>query len=325
MNNNKHYKRFASILSTIEESGISTAEELKLVKKTALWNELYFATQNFVNYYALASKTSKNKKGEIISGNADKVKFLIEDGGLELYDIQMDILVHIIKKVNYILAQSPVPKKIFYTFRIVNNEVNNMLRSLPPVKVVPWDAPINSDTNEDGAVLSEVVGDNTYNPECLHVEHETIKELKKVLRAKQVKELAEKKAKEARELAEKRESILREIPRLATHATEVFARLGWHLGIKTRDLAARIIDNGYENTFAQLIIDIATKYNIDLEDIRNIITVSKLTEESYKKDKGLVRLLSRDPKVVADQISKYANRAKGHLDNYQTIRGGRYS
>lgn len=300
---NKHYERFASILSTIEESGISNAEELKLVKNSALWNELYFAAQNFVNYYALASKTSKNKKGEIHPGNADKVKFLIDEGGMNLYDIQMDILLHIIEKVDYILAQSSVSKKMFYTYRIVNNEINNMLRSLPPVEIVPLDTPINSDTNEDGAVLADLIGDDTYNPEPLHFERETIRQLEKELKDKQV-----------RELIEKKELILYEISRLSTHPTEVFVRLSWHLCIKTRDLAARIINDGYEKAFAQLIIDISSKYGIDLEDIRSIITVSKLTKESYKKDKGLERFLSKESRVVADQISKYKNRAKGHLD-----------
>ena len=304
MTNNKHYERFASILSTIEEKGISTADELKAPKNKALWDELYFATQGFINYYALASKTSKNKMGKIIPGNADKVKFLIEDGGMVLYDIQMDILLHIIDKVDHILAQSPVPKKVFYAYRIIINEVNNMLRSLPPVEIVPWDIPINSDTNEDGAVLSELIGNDTYNPERLHFERETIKELKKELKAKQL-----------RELAEKKKAILSEILTLSTRPTEVFVRLGCkHLGIKTRDLAARIIEDGYENTFAQIIVDVAIKYDIALEKIRNIITVNRVTEESYKKDKGLVKLLSKDPKVVADQISKYANRAKGRLN-----------
>ena len=297
MNNNKHYERFASILSTIEESGISTADELKLVKNTALWDELYFATQNFVNYYALASKTSKNKKGEIISGNADKVKFLIEDGGMELYDIQMDILVHIIKKVNYILAQSPVSKKIFYTFRIVNNEVNNMLRSLPPVKPAPWDTPINSDTNEDGAVLSEVVGDNTYNPEHLHVERETIKELKKELKAKQ-----------ARDLVEKKESIMREVALLSKRPAEVMVRLACtHLSMKPRELAGLIIDKGCELAYAEIIFEVAKQNHIELSEIRNIIAGHELTVESVKAD-------TNSAEQVAGQISRLVYRADKRLN-----------
>lgn len=78
MTYNKHYERFASILYMIEEGGVSTADELKLVKNTALWNEFYLDTKDFINYYAPASKTSKNKKEEIFFGNADKVKFLIK-------------------------------------------------------------------------------------------------------------------------------------------------------------------------------------------------------------------------------------------------------
>ena len=100
---------------------------------------------------------------------------------------------------------------------------------------------------------------------------------------------------------------------LSARAPEVFVRLSKHLGIKTGNLATRIIEDGYENTFAQIIVDVAIKYDIALEKIRNIITINRVTEESCKKDKGLIKLLSEDPKVVADQISKYANRAKGHL------------
>lgn len=296
MNNNKHYERFASILSTIEESGISTADELKLVKNTSLWNELYFATQNFVNYYALASKTSKNKKGEIISGNADKVKFLIENGGMELYDIQMDILVHIIKKVDYILAQSPVSKKVFYTFRVVNNEINNMLRSLPPVEVVPWDTPVNSDTNEDGAVLSEIIGDNTYNPERLHFENETIKELKMKLKTKL-----------AREQAEKKESILTEVRALSKRPAEVIVRLACtHLSMKPRQLASMIIDKGCELAYAEIIFDVAKKNGIELSEIRSIIAGHELTAESIKAD-------TNSAEQVAGQISRLVYRADKRL------------
>ena len=159
-----------------------------------------------------------------------------------------------------------------------------------------------------------MIGDTTYNGETVFFERETIKELTKKLKAKKDRELAEKKAKQAKELAEKKQTILCEISMLSARAPEVLVRLSKHLGIKTSNLAARIIEDGYENTFAQIIADVAIKYDIALEKIRNIITVNRVTEESYKKDKGLVKLLSKDPKVVADQISKYANRAKGRLD-----------
>lgn len=297
MTNNKHYERLASILSTIEEKGISTAYDLKAPKNKALWDELYFATQNFINYYALASKTSKNKKGDIVPGNTDKVKFLTEEGGMELYDIQMDILLHVIKKMDYVLAQSPVAKKTSYAYKIVNNEVNSMLRKLPPVVLVPWDTPINSDTNEDGAVLADIVGDDTtYNPERLYFKRETINELKKEL-----------KAKKAREQAEKRETILNEITILNKRPSEVLCRLACtHLSMKPRELAGLIIDKGCELAYAEIIFEVAKQNHIELSEIRNIIAGYELTAESVKAD-------TNSAEQVAGQISRLVYRADKRL------------
>lgn len=296
MTNNKHYERLASILSTLEEKGISTADELKTPKNKALWDELYFATQDFINFYALASKTSKNKKGDIVPGNTDKVKFLTEEGGMELYDIQMDILLHVINKMDYVLAQSPVAKKTSYAYKIVNNEVNSMLRKLPPVVLVPWDTPINSDTNEDGAVLADVVGDDTYNPECLYFERETINELKKEL-----------KAKKAREQAEKRETILHEIAILNKRPSEVLCRLACtHLSMKPRELAGLIIDKGCELAYADIIFEVAKQNHIELSEIRNIIAGYELTAESVKAD-------TNSAEQVAGQISRLVYRADKRL------------
>lgn len=297
MTNNKHYERLASILSTIEEKGISTAYDLKAPKNKALWDELYFATQDFINYYALASKTSKNKKGDIVPGNTDKVKFLAEEGGMELYDIQMDILLHVIKKIDYVLAQSPVAKKTSYAYKIVNNEVNSMLRKLPPVVLVPWGTPINSDTNEDGAVLADIVGDDTtYNPERLYFKRETINELKKEL-----------KAKKAREQAEKRETILNEITILNKRPSEVLCRLACtHLSMKPRELAVLIIDKGCELAYAEIIFEVAKQNRIELSEIRNIIAGYELTAESVKAD-------TNSAEQVAGQISRLVYRADKRL------------
>lgn len=293
MTNNKHYERLASILSKIEEKGISTADELKVSKNKALWDELYFATQDFINYYALASKTSKNKKGEIVPGNADKVKFLIEESGMELYDIEMSILLHVIKKMNYVLVQSPVEKKTFYTYKIVNNEVNSMLRKLPPAELVPWDTPINSDTNEDGAVLADIIGDDN-NPERLYFVREAIKELN---------------AKRAREQAEKRETILHEITILNKRPSELLCRLAsTHLKpkMKPRELASQIIDKGCELAYAEIIFEVAKQNGIKLSVIRDIIAGHELTAESVKAD-------TNSAEQVAGQISRLIYRAHKRL------------
>lgn len=296
---------FENILATIHKKGITT--KAALMADQQLYANFWLAAQDFATFCLFSKNGKATKAGKQLSGNNTKVDILEARGITTREDITMDCVVRMVEYAENMLQKPTVAYMKNYAYSIVNSVVNTICRTLPPedFKIVSLNSTIEGTgvAAEDAYTYEDIIADDTYNPERLHVERETINELEKLLRAKQAKELAEKK-----------EAILREISRLSTHATEVFVRLGWHLGIKTRDLAARIIDDGYENTFAQLIIDTATKYGIDLEDIRNIITVSKLTEASYKKDKGLVRLLSRDPKVVADQISKYANRAKGRLD-----------
>lgn len=99
-------------------------------------------------------------------------------------------------------------------------------------------------------------------------------------------------------------NIFREVPKLSTHAPEVFARLGRkYLGIKNKRTWNMHYWWWIENAFAQIIIDIAIKYDIPLVDIRNTITATKLTEESYKEDKGVVRLLSGNHEIVADRLA----------------------
>jgi len=296
MKRNKHYERFEAILSAIDEKGFSTADELKDPKNRRLWDELCFAAQDFINYFALASKTSKNKIGKIIPGNADKVKYLTEEGGMELYDIQMDILLHIIKKMDYVLTQNPITKKTSYAYRIVNNEVNSMLRKLPTVVIIPWDTPINSDTNEDGAILADVVEDDTYNPEHLYFEHERVKELKQELKTKQAKEQLEKK-----------EAILNEVALLSKRPAEVMTRLACtHLSMKPRQLAGMIVDKGCELAYAAIIFEVAKQNSIELSEIRSIIAGHELTAESIKAD-------TNSTEQVAGQISRLVYRADKRL------------
>ena len=215
---------------------------------------------------------------------------------MELYDIQMDILLHIIKKVDHILAQSPVSKMIFYTYKIVNNKINEMLRKLPPVEVVPLDTTINSDTNENGAVLSELIGDDTYNPERIHVERETVKERKKKLKAKQ-----------ARELAEEREKILQEVRLISKRPPEVLIFLCSKLGMKSADIADFIIENGAVTSFAKTIISVSYQFDIPLLDLHNCITNRIIDEKDLKLD-------TSDKRKIVDQVYHLKSRAKKRIE-----------
>ena len=294
---------FINALEKINSENISTLSDL--MANQALYSSFWFATGEFVKY-ALSSKTSgKNEKGEPLPGNAYKVEKLEKLGATTAEDIENDCVIKIISKLDLVLKQ-PLKKQKNYCYRIVNNMVIDCYRALPPedIELIYLNEVVKSHRvdAEDSCTYEDLIGDTTYNGETVFIERETIKDLTKTL-----------KAKKDRELAEKKQTILSEISMLSARAPEVFVRLSKHLGIKTGNLATRIIEDGYENTFAQIIVDVAIKYDIALEKIRNIITINRVTEESCKKDKGLIKLLSEDPKVVADQISKYANRAKGHL------------
>lgn len=305
---------FENILTTIHQKGITTQDAL--MADQPLYAEFWFALKDFCCHFALLSKTSgKNAEGEPLPGNAVKIDVLELKGEATREDIETECMLKIIEKLDYVLRQ-PLGKQRNYSQKICNNLVNDYFRSIPKeVTFVPLNETVTGTDTDHAYTYTDVIPDYTYDPGHVLTEMETIQELMEQLRIKRAKELAERKAKQAQERAEKRKNILREIPKLSTRAPEAFARLGRkYLGIKTSELAARIIDDGYENAFAQIIIDVATKYDIPLEEIRNIITVTKLTEESYKKDKGLVRLLSGNHDVVADQLSKYANRAKGRVD-----------
>lgn len=297
---------FENILTAIHQKGITT--KAALMADQQLYASFWLAAKDFATFCLFSKNGKATKAGKQLSGNNTKVDILEARGITTREDITMDCVVRMVEYAENMLQKPTVAYMKNYAYSIANSVVNTICRSLPPndIKIVPFNGTIEgtSDNTEGAYTYEDCTPDFTYDPDRVLSEKETIKELEKKFQAKQ-----------DRELAEKKEAILSEISRLSTHDTEVFVRLGCkHLGIKTRDLAARIIYDGYESTFAQLIIDIATKYGIDLEYIRNIITISKLTEESYKKDKGLVRLLSRDPKVVADQIYKYASRAKKRLD-----------
>lgn len=284
---------FVNILNTIHEDGITT--KAALMADQLLYTEFWFALKDFCAF-ALRSKTSgKNSDGEIRLGNIGKIDVLETRGATTRDEIETDCVIKIIDNLDHVLRQ-PIEKQKNYCYTICNNMVIDCLRKLPTFEVVPWDKPINSDTNEDGAILSELIGDDTNNPERIHVERETIKELRKELKAKQT-----------RELVEKKDSILREVVLLSKRPAEVMARLACtHLCMKPRELASLIIDKGCELAYAEIIFEVAKQNNIELLEIRNIIADHDLTAESVKAN-------TNSAEQVAGQISRLVYRADKRL------------
>lgn len=288
---------FVNILNTIHKEGITT--KVALMADQVLYTNFWFALKDFC-HFALLSKTSgKNAGGEILIGNSGKIDVLETRGATTRNEIETDCVIKIIEKLNLVLRQ-PIEKQKNYCYAICNNMVNDCFRMLPPddFKIVSLNSTVEgtSVAAEDAYTYEDVIADDTYNPERMHVECETIRELKKELKTKQ-----------AREQAEKKEAILREVALLSKRPAEVMVRLDCtHLSMKPRELAGLIIDKGCELAYAEIIFEVAKQNRIELSEIRSIIAGHELTAESVKAD-------TNSAEQVAGQISRLVYRADKRL------------
>lgn len=291
-------KSFISILNTIHEEGITT--KVALMADQLLYTDFWFALKDFC-HFALLSKTSgKNAEGEILPGNSGKIDVLETRGATTRDELETDCVIRIIEKLDLVLRQ-PIEKQKNYCYAICNNMVNDCFRKLPPddFKIVSLNSTIKgtSVAAEDAYTYEDIIADDTYNPERMHVERETVRELKKELKAKQ-----------AREQAEKKEAILREVALLSKRPAEVMVRLACtHLSMKPRKLAGLIIDKGCELAYAEIIFEVAKQNRIELSEIRSIIAGHELTAESIKAD-------TNSAEQVAGQVSRLVYRANKRLN-----------
>lgn len=289
---------FVNILNIIHKEGITT--KVALMSDQLLYTDFWFALKDFC-HFALLSKTSgKNTEGETLPGNSRKIDVLETRGTTTRDELETDCIIKVIEKLDLVLRQ-PIEKQKNYCYAICNNMVNDCFRKLPPndLKIVSLNSTIEgaSISAEDAYTYEDIIADDTYNPERLHFENETIKELKMRLKAKQ-----------AMKQAEKKDAILREVALLSKRPAEVLCRLGvTHLDIKPRDLAASIIREGCDITFAKIIFEVAKQNSIELSEIRSIIAGHKLTVESIKAD-------TNSAEQIAGQVSRLVYRANKHLN-----------
>ena len=288
---------FVNILNIIHEAGITTKEAL--MADQLLDTDFWFALKDFCHFALLSKTGGKNTDGEILPGNSGKINVLETRGMTTRSEIETDCAIKIIEKLNLVLLQ-PIEKQKNYCYVICNNMVNDCFRKLPPdeFRIVSLNGTIEGTSvdTEDAYTYEDIIADETYNPERLHIEHETVKELQKELNAKQAKEQAEKK-----------ETILYEVDLLSKRPAEVMARLSTHLCIKPRELAGLIINKGCEYTYEQIIVKVAEVYDIELEKIQNILDSNELNPESVKAD-------TNKAEMVAGQISRLIYRAEKRLN-----------
>ena len=94
----------------------------------------------------------------------------------------MDCVVKMVEYAENILQKPTVTYMENYACSIVNSVVNSIYRTLPPdeFKIVSLNSTIESfSVAAEGAYTYEdIIADDTYNPERLYIEYETVKELK---------------------------------------------------------------------------------------------------------------------------------------------------
>lgn len=301
MTTNKHYEKLIAILYTLEEKGISNSEQLKLPQNKALYEAYASAMLTFVSYVALMSNINKVK-----------VNQLVRDGKLEFEDIQMEVMLHILKKTHKILEQNPVEKMVNYTYTIVNNHVDTLCRKRWPGKYITkddssikfdmnddnidrgeistdnrvyrkWctneislDHPIKSDTNDDGVCFGDVIPDTTYDPARL-AEEET-----------------------------EREVILRHVSLISRKPAEVLVYLCAAFEMKSNEIATFLMDNGVVTSCAKAIKGISERYDIPLAELQHYIKADTITEKDLKLD-------TNDEDKVIDQVYHLKSRAKNRI------------
>lgn len=291
-------KSFINILNTIHEEGITT--KAALMADQLLYTNFWFAVKDFCHFALLSKTGGKNAEGEILPGNSGKIDVLETRDATTREELETDCIIKIIEKLDLVLRQ-PIEKQKNYCYAISNNMVNDCFRKLPPddFKIVPLNSTIEgtSVAAEDAYTYEDIIADDTYNPERIHVEHETVRELKKGLKAKL-----------AREQAEKKETILREVALLSKRPAEVMVRLACtHLNMKPRKLAGLIIDKGCELAYSEIIFEVAKHNGIGISEIRSIIAGHKLAAESIKAD-------TNSAEQVAGQVSRLVYRANKRLN-----------
>lgn len=292
---NKNLQEIENILLTINNMEITTREGL--ASNQELYSSIFYCLENYIKRYVLLSKTHKNKKGEVVVGNADKIRFIVGNSSYDKEDIEMAALVKVVGNLDKVFSK-PVEAQPWYIYKICINLVNDYLREID-LGMVWLDAEIAgySDSSCKSCTYGEMIPDNSYNGEAICIERENIQELTKKIQEKETKEADE-----------KRDAVLLAIKVLSSKPAEVFANLTVHLNIKNRDVCSLFIKNGAVAACEKILQDISREFEIS--NIDEFINTNSITDKLFKVD-------SDDPKKVGHQLSELRSRAKTKLKPYQ--------
>ena len=268
-----------------------------------LYTEFWLALKSFCRLALLSKTSGKNAQGEPLPGNAVKIDVLEARGAAARDELETDCAIRIIEKLDLVLRQ-PLEKQKNYCHAICNNLTSDYFRRMPrEITFVPLNGTVVGTDADHSYTYEDVIGDDTYDPERMRVQRETLMELRKKLKDKQ-----------ASARAEKREAILNEAARLSKRPAEVLcftSGLFHDDSVSMPKLTPKAVDSAYtfsgcDSTFAKILFAAAKQNGIELSQIRSIIADHRLTEKSLKAD-------TNSAEQVAGQISRLVYRANKHL------------
>lgn len=283
---NKHIENLNDRFYAVKETGVTTLKELQEPEFAALYTGLWLAAKSFINYCALCSKSRVNSKGKRIEGNAAKVRILVSCG-FDIEDIRGNVLCRVFDKMDHILAQ-PHEKQLAYTYKIINNYINDELRKIAPydviVPVVPFDGEIKGKNGEDTYKLYDVIAAPD-TVEDVFMAKETVREF----------------------IAARKNAVLNEIACLAKRPAEVFVHLcSKQLGMKTAAIRQMLIEHDLDECFAIALIGTAENNGIPVTELRAQLANAALDREMFKLD-------TCDEKKVLNKLYKLTHKANEHL------------
>lgn len=284
---------FVTILHTLHRQGITTREAL--MADQTQYTRFWLALQEFCHFALLSRTSGKNVRGEIRPGNTAKIEWLESRGLTTRAELETDCMIRIMEKLDLVLRQ-PLEKQKNYCYVICNHLVNDCFRTLPPDegKVISLNdtLPGNRVAAEEACSYGDILPDDTYNPERLYIEEETIRELRAWQRSA---------------LAKQKENVLREVCLLSKYPAEVMVRLACkYLGMKPRELAGLITEMGYEPAYAKIILAVSRQNGMEPSEIRAILADQMGNPEAVKADSHRVE-------QVSGQISRLLYRAGKRL------------
>lgn len=239
---NKYLNSLNSTLTKINTEGLNDTNS----------DELWLALNDYICNYVLRSKTN-TRNIDILCLN-----------GFERCDIELDILVHCVCKIELILKQD-IEVQGNYIYKICNNFIYEELRKNSKTNSLSLD-----DCSDETISLYDVLADKNCDTEARYILHEQISEGKNLM--------------------------LHEISKLSKHPAEALIYLSNKAGLKPRELSSTLKTEGVDKTISYLVDTVTSEFNLPLMNHGLNLNADKISSS--------LKLDSSDLKMINAEISR---------------------